>query len=135
MSHLVFYDGECGFCDQVVQLLLKADKRKKFLFAPLQGKTAARLLKELPEGMKGIDTLVLVENYQQPSQRFLILGKAAFRIMWLLGGFWSLIGWISFLPGWLYNWGYRLVARNRKRLFPVICCVIPDPNQKDRFLD
>lgn len=135
MSHLVFYDGQCGFCDQVVHVLLKADKRRIFLFAPLQGKTAALMLKDLPDEMKGVDSLVLIEDYQLPTQRYYVLGKGALRIAWLLGGWWWLIGWISFLPAGLYNWAYRLVARNRHRIFPNLSCVIPDPQQKQRFLE
>ncbi len=134
MAHLVFYDGQCGLCDQVVQLLLKTDKQNLFLFAPLQGKTAARLLHDLPAEMKGVDSLILVENYQLPTQRFYVLGKGALRIAWLLGGCWRLLGWLSFFPGGLYNWAYRLVARNRQRFFPQ-ACVIPDPKQKGRFLE
>lgn len=134
MSHLVFYDGHCGLCDQVVQRLLKADKRCIFLFAPLQGSTAAQMLKDLPYEMKGIDSLVLIEDYQLPTQRYYALGKGALRIAWLLGGWWRMLGWISFLPAWLYNWAYRLVALNRHRLFAHPSCVIPDPKQKQRFL-
>jgi predicted DCC family thiol-disulfide oxidoreductase YuxK len=133
-KHLVFYDGECGFCDQVVQLLLKVDKQQIFLFAPLQGATAAELLKELPDELKQVDSLILVENYQQPNSHFYVLGKGALRIAWLLGGVWRLLGWMAFLPSWLYDWAYRLVARNRHRFFPNPVCVLPDPKQKNRFL-
>lgn len=47
-EHLVFYDGECGLCDRVVQTLLKVDTHERFVFAPLQGKTAEKLLQDLP---------------------------------------------------------------------------------------
>jgi predicted DCC family thiol-disulfide oxidoreductase YuxK len=134
MSHLVFYDGQCGLCDRIVQFLLKTDKRQQFVFAPLQGSTAAVVLKDLPSEMKQVDSLILVENFQTPQEKFYVLGKGAFRICWLLGGAWSLLGWISFLPGWLYNWGYRLVARNRQRFFKQDRCLLPDPSAKHRFL-
>ena len=65
MKHLVFYDGECGLCDQVVQFLLKADKNKGFVFAPLQGKHAALALKDLPEEAKQADSIILIEDYQE----------------------------------------------------------------------
>lgn len=132
--HLVFYDGECGLCDHIVQFLLWADKRAIFVFAPLQGTTAAEVLKNLPESDKGADSLVLVENYQTANQAFYLYGKGIFRIMWLLGRAWALLGVLSFLPGWLYNWAYRLVARNRHRLFAVDSCRLPDPKYKSRFL-
>ncbi len=132
--HLVFYDGECGFCDHVVQFLLRRDNSQIFSFAPLQGSTAKELLKNLPKKYWNEDSLVLIQNYKTSEQRFYILGKAALRILWLLGGRWSLLGWISFLPGWLYNWIYRIIAKNRHRLFNKAACVIPDPNSKNRFL-
>lgn len=133
-KHLIFYDGQCGLCDKIVQFVLKQDKKKDFIFAPLQGATAAVVLKDLPADMKNEDSLVLVENYQEPDQKFYLLGQGAFRICWLLGGAWPLLGWISFLPPFLYNWGYRIVARNRHRFFSSDSCVIPDRSSAARFL-
>lgn len=134
LKHLVFYDGECGFCDHTVQYLLKIDTREQFLFAPLQGSTAKPVLANLPENMKQIDSLILVENFGSSTQKIYVLGKGAFRICWLLGGAWSLLGWISFLPSFLYDWGYRLIARNRKLFFSNDRCVIPSESTKHRFL-
>lgn len=130
--HLVFYDGKCGFCDQVVQFLFKIDREKIFLFAPLQGKTASQVLRGLPPAYRKEDTLVLVENYREMNEKFYILGKAAFRILWLLGGAWRLLGWISFFPSFLYNWGYRLIARYRHK-FPLKSCQLPHV-EDSRFL-
>lgn len=133
-KHLVFYDGDCGLCDHVVQFLLKYDKKQKFLFAPLQGNTAEKTLKELPEEYKSLDTLILLESYDTPKQKSYVLGKAAFRILWLLGGFWHILGWISFLPSFLYDWGYRIVAHYRHQLFSHETCFIPNEQNKHRFL-
>lgn len=132
--HLVFYDGECGLCDYIVQFLLKADKHNQFVFAPLQGETAKALLKNLPLEMKGKDSLILIENYQTEGRKYYLFGRGAFRICWLLGGWWRLLGWLSYLPSWLYDWGYKLVARNRHYFFKNESCYLPRKNQKDRFL-
>lgn len=132
-NHLVFYDGECGFCDQVVQFLLEQDLHQLFLFAPLKGRTAFRALKGLSPKQRSEDTLVLVENYREPHEKIHILGKAAFRILWLLGGSWKLIGWFSFLPSFLYDWAYRLFARYRQRFFAQKC-QLPKHLNDSRFL-
>jgi predicted DCC family thiol-disulfide oxidoreductase YuxK len=137
-KHLVFYDGTCGLCDHVVQFLLKADHKQQFLFAPLQGVTAAKVLKNLPDSAKGEDSLVLIENYQteelHKEPRYYIMGKAVLRICWLLGGGWLLLGWMFFLPQGLFNVMYRYVAKNRKRFFKNDSCFLPDPSQRTRFL-
>ena len=133
-KHLVFYDGNCGLCDHVVQFLLKADKQNQFVFAPLIGDTATAYLQKLPPEMRYEDSLILVENYQTPNPQITILGKGALRIAWLLGGPWMLIGWLSFLPGILFDWAYRLVALFRHHFFTQEKCTLPSPDQKNRFL-
>lgn len=133
--HLVFYDGACGLCDHAVQFILNHDHQSLFDFAPLQGKTAAKSLQTLPSEVRTADSLILIENYHTNKPEIYIFGKGALRILWLLGGVWSLPGAISWLPSWLYDWGYRLVAKNRHRLFDNDRCVIPPPDQKKRFLE
>lgn len=133
-KHLVFYDGDCGLCDHIVQFILKHDTGQKFLFAPLQGTTAAKNLQSLPVKYKTLDTLVLLENYRSSQQKVYVLGTGALRILWLLGGLWKIIGWISFLPPFLYNWIYRLVAYYRRTLFSHETCLILDEKNKKRFL-
>lgn len=133
MQHLVFYDGECGLCDQTVQFLLKQDRQKQFVFAPLQGTTAQQYLKNIPLRLKTFDSVILIENYKSKNAQIYVMSKAIFRMLWLLGGVWALIGWLSFLPAFLFDWGYRLVARNRHRLFPQTNCELPDPQNRDRF--
>lgn len=134
-KHLVFYDGQCGLCDHIVQFILERDKENLFVFAPLQGKTAKIELQNLPEEFKNEDSLVLIENYQTEGRKFYVLGQGALRVCWLLGGMWGLLGVLSYLPAFLYNWGYRIVARNRHKFFKNDRCVVPSANQRDRFLD
>lgn len=134
-KHLVFYDGACGLCDRTVQFLLNADQNAKFDFAPLQGKTAAEMLKALPAEYKQLDSLVLIENYQTQSPKIYVMSKAIFRILWLIGGFWKLVGWLCYLPSFLGDIGYRFVARHRHKFFGSEVCRLPDAAHKSRFLD
>lgn len=134
LKHLVFYDGNCGLCDRVVQYVFKNDKKEQFVFAPLQGETASKYLRNLPLEIRYSDSLILIENYRSPYPKVHILSKGALRIAWLLGWPWMLVGFLSFLPGILFDWIYRLVAANRHRFFPQDQCFIPPANKKERFL-
>lgn len=134
MKNIIFYDGTCGLCDRIVQFLLQADTKKIFVFAPLQGKTAEKKLRTLPEELRTADTLILITNCDTEQETVYIYGKAAFTILWLLGGLWAIPGLLSFLPGILYNWAYRLVAKNRKRFFSD-ACVLPTQKNTDQFLN
>lgn len=133
-KHLLFYDGRCGLCDRAVKFVLKKDKKKQFVFAPLAGETASRYLQKFPPQIRFSDSLVLIENYQSQNPRVSLFAEGALRIGWLLGWPWILIGWLSFLPGFLFNWAYHLVAMYRHRFIPDGPCPFPTKKHKDRFL-
>src|SRR5690606_35086984 len=122
-------DGECGFCDKSVQFVLKQDNDKKFLFAPLQGETAKKWVPE--EFRKTLSTSILVEDYRTPNPKVFYYAKGAFRTLWLIGGWWKILGLPFFLPSFLYDWGYFIIARFRKKIVPV--CPV-NPVRNDRFL-
>lgn len=130
-KHLVFYDGTCGLCDGIVRFLHKIDRKKQFLFAPLQGKTAEKKLANLAEEFKNVDSLVLIENYQSGHEHVYVLGKGALKIFWLQGGFWSILGVLSFLPSWPFDQIYRLIARNRHRLWSNDSCKVPEGKERN----
>ncbi len=125
-KHVIFYDGDCPLCNRSVHFLLGADKKKIFYFAPLNGETASEKLKSLRLQDPNLDTLVLLEG-----EKLFIQSRAVMRILWLLGGKYALLGWISFLPSALFDFLYRWVAKRRYQLFSMGKKVEPTP---DRFL-
>lgn len=127
MSHLIFFDGKCPLCHRLVRFVLKADQKKQFIFAPLDGTTAASLLQPIPE------SLVLIQNYKQPNQKTFYAGKASLRILWLLGGKYRPIGCLSFLPSLLFDIFYRVLAKSRSHLFTATPFLTPNEIQ-NRFL-
>ncbi len=120
---IIFYDGECPLCNRAVRFVLKADRKALFKFAPLGGATAATKLSHLEVKRS---TLVLLQN----NGKLLIEGKAVLRIMWLLGGFYSFLGWLSFLPTLPFDLAYRFIAKHRHTYFHT-CQKLDHP---DRFL-
>lgn len=127
MEHLVFYDGQCGLCDAIVSRLIVWDKKEVLAFAPLHGKTAKIYLKDFP------DTLVLIEDYKGKNPKTYFFGKGALRVFWLLGGFWSVLGLLSFLPTFIVDPPYRFIAKYRHHFFNPSSLVSEE--NKDRFLD
>lgn len=122
MKHLVFYDGSCGLCDATVQFILEHDKGNLFVFAPLGGETALKLLHLPPE----TDSVVLIENFETAPRTY-TRSQAIFRILYALGGLYTIPGLFSFLPPALFDWGYRLVARHRHRWLQPACLIKDDP--------
>ncbi|MEX0961520.1 MAG: DUF393 domain-containing protein [Simkaniaceae bacterium] len=123
---MILFDDACGLCQRSVCFLLKIDS-PCFFFSPLSSKTSFR---EVPKEMLDANSLVLVEDYKG-QKRYWIYGKAFFRIFWLLGKGYALLGLFHFLPKGLIDPLYRFVARNRSSLHKKLSCKLP---KDKRFL-
>jgi predicted DCC family thiol-disulfide oxidoreductase YuxK len=134
---IVIYDGVCGLCNRSVQFLLKHDKEGRFRFASLQSDFAAKVLGRHGLDPKDLDTVHVVENYDQPGERVLQRSDAILRAGRELGGFWGASSSVAkIVPRPLRDLVYRFVATNRYRVFGKYeSCMLPDPNQRSRFLD
>jgi predicted DCC family thiol-disulfide oxidoreductase YuxK len=106
-------------------------------FASLQSDFAAQVLQRHGFDPKDLDTMHLVENYDQPDERVLQRSTAILRAGRELGGVWSFFAALGrVVPRPVRDVFYGLVARNRYRVFGKYdTCMLPDPNQRSRFLD
>jgi predicted DCC family thiol-disulfide oxidoreductase YuxK len=134
---ILFYDGVCGLCNTLVQFLLKHDKHGRLRFASLQSDFAEKVLRRHGFDPKDLDTLHIVENYEQQNERLLQRSDAVLRAGRELGGHWSVLAAIAkIVPRSLRDIAYRFVAQNRYRVFGKYeTCMLPDPDQRSRFLD
>ena len=134
---IILYDGVCGLCNRLVQFLLKHDRQGRLRYASLQSDFAAKVLQRHGIDPKDLDTLHVVENYDQPSERVLQRSDAVLRAGRELEGIWSSLASLAkVIPRPLRDLFYRFVARNRYRVFGKYdTCMLPDPNQRNRFLD
>lgn len=129
---IVVFDAKCLLCNGWVQFLLRHDRQGRIRFASMQGEQGARLLNEagLSAG-EGLQTLLVVEGGRSWQHTAAIL-----RILHRLGWPWRLawVGWL--VPAPLRDALYRLVARNRYRIWGRSeVCMVPAPEHAGRFLD
>ena len=126
---IVFFDGECVMCNQFVDILLNIDRQGSVMIAPLQGTTAAKLLPPLPNNREewSIFYIDRGEIFEQ-SDAFLNICRR-------LGGIWSILNLFKIIPRSIRNVIYRIIARNRYRLFGRrSTCRLPNEQEKSRFL-
>jgi predicted DCC family thiol-disulfide oxidoreductase YuxK len=134
---IILYDGVCGLCNRLVQFLLKHDKDGRLRFASLQSDFAEKVLSRHGIDAKDLDTVHVVENYDQPGEQVLQRSDAILRAGRELGGFWSASSSIArVVPRALRDLVYRFIATNRYRVFGKYdSCMLPDANQRSKFLD
>ncbi len=130
-DHIVFFDDKCPFCHQAIRQILEVDAEKKIVFAPLDGITAEDLLTGPQQKLKGAHSLVLVENYNSTERIFWARAHAMFRVYWLSGNGWGLVGALSFLPRWFGDYFYTQFGSHRHQ-YHLYFSERPGPS--DRFL-
>lgn len=126
---IVYFDGVCGFCNKSVDFLLRHDKQGRLKFSPLQGETAARVL---PIGLReDLQTMVVTKNGKTYRRSEAAL-QAAKELPWPWSTAAKLALWV---PGFLRNGVYGLIARYRYRLFGKLpTCRLPSADERARFL-
>jgi predicted DCC family thiol-disulfide oxidoreductase YuxK len=148
MPHpIILYDGVCGLCNRLNQFVLRRDPDAIFRFASLQSPFAARIVSRHGANPQDVDTVYVVVNLDltrhdlaqetQPDERLLPLSDAIIFVLKGLGGIWKVLGLLlQLLPRPLRDAAYRLVARNRYRIFGRFeTCMLPSPESRNRFLD
>ncbi len=137
-TNVVFFDGVCGLCNRFVDFVLSRDHRETLRFAPLQGQTANRLsLTKLFATQSNSETPVFdTVVWLDDSGTMFVRSAAVVRVLWQLGGIWSLLGTLLWLiPQPLRDLGYRLISANRFRVFgQKETCRLPSASERRRFL-
>ncbi|TXL63697.1 thiol-disulfide oxidoreductase DCC family protein [Cerasibacillus terrae] len=131
MEHpIILFDGQCHFCDQSVQFIIKHDAKGFFKFASQQGEIGQELLNayEVPEE---IDSIILLNN-----DKYYIKSSAALRICFHLTGGWKLFSVFLIIPSPVRDFFYNIIAQNRYRWFgKKESCQLPTKEIRKRFLD
>lgn len=123
LERILFYDGDCGFCNSSVQLVLNK-RRNEFYFLALQKDLAHKIMAKFNEEIQ-MNTLYLIEDnklYQKSTAALKIAKnlKGAYPLLYYFG---------SLVPRFLRDWVYDQVAKRRHNIKPGFCAM---PKQKDK---
>ena len=128
--HVLFYDGVCAMCNGIVKTMLRVDEGHLFHFAPLQGETAELARTLHPDFPTEIETLVYVRRGE-----VFLRSQAVALAMQELPYPTKALSWFRFLPVWLTDFFYGIVARTRYRVFGKYDhCPLPPAEVRARFL-
>ena len=126
---MLVYDGSCGFCSRAVQFILRHERRHDLLFVPRDSSLGQDLRRT--HHLETVESLLWIADGHAAIESDSVLRAADY-----LGGGWSRLATLGTLcPAGLRNWGYRLIARNRRRFSSgVAVCLVPTAQQRARFL-
>lgn len=123
---IIFYDGDCGFCNSVVQFVLKR-RKKDFYFAALQSESAKELLAKKNIEIK-LDTIYFISNEKVYNK-----SSAALQICKGLKGIYPLAVICYIFPKFIRDVVYDFIAKRRHKLKSGFCA-IPQVEEKKFFL-
>lgn len=124
LDNIVFYDGDCGFCNTSVQKILKY-RKSDFYFIPLQSKLAQQIMEIYKEKMD-MNTLYLIQ-----SGKLYDRSNAVIRIAKKLSSFFPILFYLGILiPRSFRDWIYRQIAKRRHKIQPKHCAL---PSQEEKL--
>ncbi len=129
-SNIILFDGVCNFCNSAVNIVIKHDEKAMFKFAAQQSEIGIALLEKCNIGEGDMNSIVLIQGDQAYFKM-----DAVIHICQLLTGWPRIFILFKYLPRFLRNSLYDMVANNRYKIFGKRKeCRIPDNNIKARFL-
>lgn len=130
-KQLILFDGVCNLCNSSVLYVIKHDKDKRFLFAPLQSEVGKQIIKKFDLDTTKTDSILLYSD----EKGLFVKSTAALHIAKHLGFPRSLMAVFFIVPTFIRNWVYDFIARNRYKWYgKKEACMIPTPELKARFL-
>lgn len=127
---VIVFDAECILCSANAQFVLRHDHARRFRLASMQGEAGAALYRRFGIDPTNPDTMIVVE------------GEVALRdsdaVLAIYNGLswpWKVISVLRIVPRFLRDPLYRIIARNRYRIFGKReICWVPSPDHADRML-
>jgi predicted DCC family thiol-disulfide oxidoreductase YuxK len=129
--NIIIFDGLCNLCSTSVKFVIKRDSGKIFKFLPIQSKKANEIAGNFNIEFEGANTVILIKDNQVYYK-----SDAALKIIRELNYPWKVFYFFKFIPKFVRDKIYSLIANNRYRWFGKRdTCMIPNEDIQSRFLD
>lgn len=127
---IILFDAECVLCSANAQFVLRRDKIGHFRLASMQGEVGSALCRAHGMNPRDPSSMIVVEG-----SRLRRDSDAVLSIYEAIGFPWRAVTVFRVIPAFLRDPVYRLVARNRYRLFGKrSSCWVAPPEFRSRML-
>jgi len=126
---IVYYDGDCGYCNRAVMWLIHHKISTRFQFAQLESSYGDHLIDVRPDLQK-IDSIIVVDG-----DKVLIKSSAIIHLLHQIKGY-QLLGWaLKWIPRCVRDVGYDVFAKIRHKVILKNECKIPTLEERKYFLN
>lgn len=134
-GHIIFYDGDCLFCDSFIQKVLTRDRQNMFKATSLTSNHAKSLLQRYAVQPADASTMYVLTDVGTINETLLDRSNAALFCLISMGGGYQLLRVAYWVPRFLRDIAYRMIAKIRHRLLPKSTqCALIGPELRDKYL-
>ena len=128
---VLIFDGVCNLCNASVNFVMRRDREGRFLFASNQSEAGASLLRKF-----GVDPETARSVYLIDGDRIWEKSAATAEIARRMPFPWKMGSVLRYLPRFVRDGVYDLIATNRYRLFGRSeSCRLPTEAERAKFLE
>lgn len=132
---IFFFDGDCVLCHNLVQLLLRVDENKHFLLCAQQSDIGHLVLERHGINVDDLSTVYIVRNCGRENEDLLVRSKATIYAM-SKTKFALYSKLLRLIPPAILDFGYKIVAANRYKMFGKknSTCLMPTTDDLERII-
>ncbi len=133
---IIFFDGDCVLCHNMMRLILKVDQEKHFLLCSQQGEMGHLILERHGINLADLRTIYVVKNCGTDKEKILVRSSACLYVLSRTKKYRFASKVFSIIPRPLLDLGYKFVAGIRYRVFGKTkeSCMIPNPEDQKRVI-
>jgi predicted DCC family thiol-disulfide oxidoreductase YuxK len=133
---LLFFDGQCAFCDRWVDRIREADRGHRIRFGTKQGRTFQEVALRHPE-LANVESVVLARRRAGgDGEDFLVRSEAVREAIRGLPAFRFFDVVLGIVPARLSDVGYRIFSKLRTRVFGRLPhCRVPSAEERELYVD
>lgn len=128
-EYIVFYDGECGFCNRSVAWIIKRDITNEINFASIQSEFTHSFFSTRNFEKPDLSTFYFFSDGVLYNK-----STAAIKLTKHFSGGWRLLRFGRIIPLFLRDYLYDMIAKRRQSISKGYC-FLPSKEQRKRFLD
>jgi predicted DCC family thiol-disulfide oxidoreductase YuxK len=111
-ERIIIFDGLCNLCTRLTRLIIRKDRKRKFIFVSFQSERGQLLLKEHGLPVNDVDSVVYIKN-----DRCFLRSSAIIHLFTELGGTWKSFCILLIIPNFIRDFIYKIIAKTRYRIF------------------
>jgi predicted DCC family thiol-disulfide oxidoreductase YuxK len=127
---VILFDGQCKFCNNTVNFVIKRDAKARVRYAMLQSVAGQQLLQQYGLPTTDLKSFIFIDKGKAYTR-----SDAALQVCRYFSGIWRLLYVGILVPAFLRNAIYDFIAARRYKWFGYTnTCLVPTTAIEQRFL-